>query len=266
MQRRHNLREHCIMYFMILGNDVSEHQGVIDWNTYKNNTNFAILRATVGTARLDNQFIKNRDTARAANIPLGFYHYSYPQYNTPQAEADFFKNAVSDIREGEILVLDFEEQWSGNTVDFCKRFLDRLSGSLNGYKPLIYLNQSQTTSLNWKPVVDAGYGLWIAAYTYDPNKNTFQIGAWPFAAMQQWSNKQIVPGISGGVDANVFFGDVSTFKRYGYKKPQAQPDPRDKQIADLTAQVAQLTSQLQTSSDTIKQLQGKIDKAKTDLG
>lgn len=249
----------------IVGNDCSEHQGVIDWEKYKDNTNFVIIRATIGTARLDNQFVKNRDSAREAGLPLGFYHYSYPQYNTPEAEADFFKESIGEIREGEVLVLDFEEQWSGNHVDFCKRFLDRLSGSLNGYKPLIYLNQSQTTSLNWKPVVDAGYGLWIAAYTYNPEVNTFQIGAWPFAAMQQWTNKQLVPGITGKVDGNVFFGDATTFKKYGYQKPLAQPDPHEEQIAKLSEEIVQLKKQLTDSSDMIIVLRGKIKKAREDL-
>jgi GH25 family lysozyme M1 (1,4-beta-N-acetylmuramidase) len=121
---------------MIVGNDISEHQGEINWDIYKNNTNFVIIRATVGTARVDKQFFRNRDEARRLGIPLGFYHYSYPQFNTPEAEADYVVKQLSDIREGEIIVLDFEEQWAGDHVDFCKRFLDRVSSLLKGYKPL----------------------------------------------------------------------------------------------------------------------------------
>lgn len=208
----------------IVGNDVSEWQGVIAWNIYRNNTNFVILRATIGTARRDNQFLRNRDEARKAGIPLGFYHYSYPQFNTPEKEAEFFVNNVG-IKEGELLVLDFEENWAGDWVNFCKKFLDRVSSLLNGYKPLIYLNQAQLKAKNWKPIVDAGYGLWVAAYTYDPNNNNFVTGAWSFAAMQQWTSSQKVPGIAGNVDGNVFFGDVATFKKYGYKSPTPPPAP-----------------------------------------
>ena len=43
--------------------------------------------------------------------------------------------------------------------------------------------------------------------------------------MQQWTNKQQIPGIpSGAVDGNVFFGDLVAFKKYGYKRPE-QPSP-----------------------------------------
>lgn len=201
----------------IVGNDISEWQGQVDWNTYKNNTNFVIIRATIGTSRVDKQFVKNRDSARAANLPLGFYHYSYPQFNTPEAEADYCVAQLADIKSGEIIVLDFEEAWGGDHVDFCKRFLDRVSSKLNGYKPLIYLNQAQLKAKDWKPVAAAGYGLWVAAYTYDPNNNTFFSGPWAVVAMQQWTSSQKIPGISGNVDGNVFFGDAETFRKYGYR-------------------------------------------------
>ncbi len=212
---------------MIVGNDVSEFQGQIDWNVYKNNSNFIIIRATFGNGYFDKWFTHNRDEARRVGLPRGYYHYAYPQYNTPEIEADWFCKALWDIQEEESLYLDYEENWNGNVVSWCKAFLDRIAGKLNGYKAFIYLNQSLATSYDWTPVVSAGYGLWIAAYTYDPNNNNFKIGPWPLAAIQQWTNKQQVPGIQGAVDGDVFFGDINTFKKYGYIKPQPSPQPTE---------------------------------------
>lgn len=201
---------------MILGNDISEHQGVIDWNTYKNNTNFVIMRCGIGTARADSQFARNLDQSRALNIPRGFYQYCYPQYNTPQSEADFMLKLINGLHESEFIVLDFEEHYTGDVVGWCKSFLDRIASQTNGMKSFIYLNQSIATSYDWSPVVNGNYPLWIAAYTFDPTNNNFQTGKWPSAAMQQWTDKQIVPGISGGVDGDVFFGDLTALSKYGY--------------------------------------------------
>jgi len=209
---------------MLLGNDISKWQGEINWEVYKNNTNFCILKASEGTGYTDPKFYSYQTAASVNNIPLGYYHFARPDLgNSAEAEADWFIKVIGEIREGELLCLDFEPQWNGNPVVWSKNFLDRVASRLNGYKCPIYLNQSQITSWDWSPVANAGYGLWVAAYTYDPTINTFPTGAWPFACMQQWTNKQIVPGISGGVDGDVFFGDLVAFKKYGYHKPIVTP-------------------------------------------
>jgi hypothetical protein len=53
--------------------------------------------------------------------------------------------------------------------------------------------------------------------------------------MQQWTNKQQVPGIQGNVDGNVFFGDVTAFKKYGYKAPVPTPDYKALYEAEVKA-------------------------------
>lgn len=205
--------------FMLVGNDVSYAQGSIDWDTYKNNSNFVIIRSTYGNGYYDNWFAHNRDESRRVGLPRGFYHYCYPQYNLAQDEADWFCKALYDLQQGEILALDFEEHYTGDVVTWCKTFLDRVSQNFNGIKPVIYLNQSLVASYNWQPVIDAGYGLWLAAYLQDGQGNT---GKWPFMALQQTSSSQSVPGITGAVDRDVFFGDASSFQKYGYHVQSVQ--------------------------------------------
>jgi lysozyme len=197
----------------MVGNDVSQFQGSIDWDKYKDNSNFVIIRATYGNGYYDSWFAHNRDEARRVNLPRGFYHFSYPQYNSPTDEAKWFCKALYDLQEGESLYLDWEESYSGDTVNWCKTFLDYVSQNFNGIKPLIYLNQSYM-NLDWSPVVNAGYGLWLASYQADGVGNT---GKWSSMALQQTSSTQQVPGIVGNVDRDVFFGDVNQFKAYGYK-------------------------------------------------
>ena len=96
---------------MILGNDVSEWQGQIDWSTYKNNTNFVIMRTSFGLNYIDRWFGFNRTQARAQNIPLGYYHFCKPDSgNSAEDEAKFFCSLIDGdpIKEGELIVLDFE--------------------------------------------------------------------------------------------------------------------------------------------------------------
>jgi lysozyme len=223
-----------------LGNDVSKFQGNIDYDVYRNNSQFVICKASEGVGFKDPTLDRNKNEARRVGLLLGYYHFARPDLgNTPQKEAEWFLQAIGDFRDGELLALDYEPNWNGDAVGWCKAFLDHLSSKLNGYKPLIYMDQSRVSKYDWKPLVDASYGLWIAAYTYDPNNNNFKKGAWKFAAMQQWTNAQQVPGVSTVTDGNVFFGDLSTLKRYCYKSP-APVDP----CADLKKKVDEMQKQI----------------------
>lgn len=206
---------------MLKGCDISEHQGKIDFFELKKVVDFVIIRSSYGKGYFDKWFAYNKDQARLNGIPIGFYHYAYPQYNTPEAEAEWFYNACGyDLREGELLALDFEEDYPDPAL-WCERFLNHLSSMLGGYKPLLYINLALANSqnTNWKPVITGNYGLWLAYWNYDPNKNDDFNTPWSVVAIRQWSSDESFSGISGRVDANVFYGDLTALAAYGYKKP-----------------------------------------------
>lgn len=259
---------------MIVGNDISKYQGDVNYDIYKNNSNFVIIKTSEGTGFTDPKFTRNQSEARRVGLPLGYYHFARPDLgNSAEKEAEWFLKALGEVREEEILCLDYEpKKWNGDEVGWCKRFLDYIAEKLGGYKCLIYLNQSQTQGLNWKPIVDAGYNLWIAAYTYDPKKNIYKIGVWQYAVCQQWTNKQQVPGISGNADGNVFFDD-SAFKKYGYVKPivplpEPEPNPEpdcESQISgfkarntDLTNQLAEVTQKYENKKEEVSRLEQQV--------
>jgi lysozyme len=205
---------------MIVGNDISVFQGDINYDTLKSNANFVISKASEGTGFTDPKFGRNQSEARRVSLPLGYYHFARPDLGNDAAhEADWFLKVIGEIREGEVLCLDFEVTYT-DCVNWCKNWLDRVKFMTNGCKPLIYLNQSQLHEFNWQPIVDAGYALWIAAYVDDTN---FFTGNWPSAALQQWTSGQQVPGISGNCDGDRFFGDLNAFKAYGFHKPVPVP-------------------------------------------
>ncbi len=241
---------------MIVGNDISKFQGDVDFNVYKNNTNFLIIKATEGNGYTDSKFARNQSECRRVGLPLGFYHFARPDLNnTPEAEADWFLKVVGDLKEGELLALDYEcANQKQSDVDWCKKWLDRVQEKTQ-VKALIYLNQSQIKSFNWQVVVDAGYGLWLASYQPD---GVGDAGEWPFMAMQQTSSSQQVPGIVGNVDRDVFFGDVATLKKYGYHAPTPQPQPQP-QPTPTPAPVYSVTVEVKGATLSVSGQQGTIE-------
>lgn len=212
---------------MLKGVDVARYQGLINWDVLRTAKDFAIIKATGGcpdpgeadSKYLDSSFARNRDEARRVGILRGFYHYAYPEYNTPEAEAEYFSRVMSDLQEGEIVVLDYESSWTGDAVDFCYRWLKRVEERL-GVKPLIYLNLYTTKSHDWDKVISNGNGLWLAQWTYKDDGQYDPSQPWPFAALHQYSNRESVSGIPAAVDGDVFTGTAAAFRKYG---KQSQP-------------------------------------------
>lgn len=260
-----------------LGQDIASYQGDINYDTFKSNSQFVIIKATEGIGFKDPKFSRNQSEARRVGMGLGYYHFARTDLNnSPEREAQWFLDVIGSLRDGEVLALDWEcANQKQADVDWCKKWLDYVKAK-TGVAPLIYLNQSQHR-FNWKVVVDAGYGLWIAAYTGSPTNNNFNKGIWPFAAMQQWTNGQIVPGVPAKVDGDVFFGDLETFKKYGYKTPvNPTPTPQPSPITAQTKipanllnspdypvnedmEVQRINSELASQAREIKSLKAQVD-------
>lgn len=229
---------------MLHGIDISQYQGAVDIGKIKTNQDFILIRATMGTpgadfTALDADFFSNRDNARRMGIPRAFYHYAYPEYNSPEDEADWFAANTTDLQIGEILALDFEENFNGDKVDYCLRFLNRVSGHFNGYKPLLYIDLSLCKTLTWNPVINANYGLWLALWDYNPDSSSAVAGvAWPAIAFRQFSNHENLDGLNP-VDSDVFYGGENELKLYGYQGgptpsiPSNIPTVQDAQVQSL---------------------------------
>lgn len=259
---------------MTKGIDISVWQGNIDFTKLPKDIDFIVIRSSYGTGYVDDKFQRNRDEARKANKAIGYYHYAYPTYNTPEAEAEWFYNVVKDIKSGEFLVLDFEEKYN-EPVDWCKKFLDKLSSLCSGYKPLIYLNKFTIDSYDWSPVVKAGYGLWLAYWDYNPDKEAPRTD-WDLVAMRQYTNNESVSGISGRVDANVFYGDIETLKKYGVQVGPSCADLLEQAKRDLKAkdeiitlknrEIATLDRALADCRIDVEMLQNELKKLKDAIG
>lgn len=81
----------------VRGIDVSEHNGLVDWQAVKNaGYKFAIVRCTYGKTGEDSMFRQNVLGAMAVGIKCGAYHYSYAldSYNA-QIEAEHCERVIS---------------------------------------------------------------------------------------------------------------------------------------------------------------------------
>jgi len=202
---------------LVIGFDVSEYQGDIDWT--KTDTieqtfplGFVFVRATAGKNYTDLKFKKNWLAAKRENITRGAYHYYRPDENSLEQAELFIKNVK--LHKGDLPpVLDIEKVPEGQSVDSLKKGLKRwLERIEKHYKvtPIIYCGESYYCDFLEKEF--SHYNLWIANYNFfveeiDPR--------WEF---WQFTEKGTIPGIKGPVDLNIFNGDVDMLDELKIKK------------------------------------------------
>lgn len=185
----------------VLGIDISHYQGKIDWDKVKKaGVTFAIQKCSQGTNYKDPTFEENKKEIRKAGILFGSYHYAQP--DDAIKEADHYIKSVGDIRNGELLVLDWEKTHS-NPPAWCKKFLDRVKEK-TGVKPYLYTYESKLLSLRFEEIANE-YPLWIAKYgTNDGTKQKKpDSGLWKDWDIWQYTSRGKVDGIEGNVDLDI---------------------------------------------------------------
>lgn len=231
---------------MIRGIDISHHQGTVDFRKVKAaGYNFVIVKATEGTGFVDPNFRAYRAQAHAVGLIVGLYHFvgssSSKRIFDATAEADFFAKTVGPLQTGEFAAEDFEPYGYSNLrgVDlgaWSRTWLDRVRAKL-GVKPLIYLDRNNRSRYDWSRVIAGDYGLWLAVY----DDSTSQPGGspWPAAAMKQYSASASVPGISGHVDVDAFYGTTDQLLAYGKGGTPPEEDDMTPEQAKQLAEIHQ---------------------------
>lgn len=186
------------------GIDVSQHQGVINWEKVKNaGIEFAMLRIGYSIT-LDKQFKNNVDGCVKNNIPFGVYLFSYAlNADEAIAEADFLLEQIKDLTVEYPVAFDFEYDSfrymekmnviptapliNEITIAFCNRI------EKAGYYCMNYTNKDFYN--NWfDDIVNTKYDLWVAHWgVLEPFKRG---GIW------QHTSTGKVDGINGNVDLN----------------------------------------------------------------
>lgn len=192
-----------------VGIDVSEHQGVINWDTVAGEIDFAFIRLgyrgyTNGNIVTDAYYSTNMQGALANGVPVGVYFYSQAiTYEEGVEEANYVLNMLGDYALSYPIVLDREDpmQESARTNNLSKEqhtqaalgFLETIEAA--GRLAMVYTNQMYyALYLDLERIYK--YPIWFAQYANEP--------VWPYEfSIWQYSESGEVPGIYGPVDMNI---------------------------------------------------------------
>lgn len=194
--------------------DISVFQPLnIDWKAYRawaaqgDGIARVSLRSSYGTGYTDQHFAAYRQGALDAGVDvIIFYHYAYPQFNSPEAEADYQHQIVGEIRPNDVLMLDYEENVSQATADWAYLWLARQEQNYGGKKPTIYASDSYIRQRLQDNRL-ARYPLTLANWQFTPTERPACPPPWSTYTYLQYTDKATsIPGISAAVDADIYLG------------------------------------------------------------
>lgn len=191
----------------VIGIDVSEFQGKVDWEEVeildeKYPVHFVFIRATAGNNRVDRQFRKNWEGAKENKIMRGAYHYYRPNENSIE-QADLFIKTVK-LQKGDLPpVLDIEKLPKNQSLDSLKVGLKRWLTKVEKHyqvRPIIYSGERYYSDFLKEEFGE--YLFWIANYNFYREKIEDDWLFW------QFTEKASLPGIENRVDVNIYNGDL----------------------------------------------------------
>ncbi|AIY82997.1 glycosyl hydrolases 25 family protein [Clostridium baratii str. Sullivan] len=184
---------------MLKGIDVSEHQGVIDWNEVKDHVDFVMLRAGYGKNNIDKQFERNIKECNRLGIPVGIYWFSYAlNEDMARQEAKYALAAVKNYRLEYPISFDLEydtlnyAKKNGVNIDkrlatnMVKAFCSEIEAAK--YYAMNYTNQDFINNHFYFNEIER-YCPWYAWYNKELDRSN--VGMW------QYSDKGTIPGIQG---------------------------------------------------------------------
>lgn len=199
------------------GIDVSEHQGIIDWEAVAaDGIDYAIIRVGYrgygsGSLNPDKYYLENLEGAIDAGLDVGVYFFSQA-INTDEAleEAEFLLETIEGYDISYPVVFDWEPMnYSGSrtrsydgavvtdcAVAFCQRIAEA------GYTPMVYFNKSMAyLKLDIERLYP--YEIWLAQYETDSPDYIYHYDMW------QYGSSGSVDGIATRTDMNISFVDYA---------------------------------------------------------
>ncbi len=202
-----------ISRFPVLGVDVSNYQGDINWNELQNqNVNFAFIKATEGSSHVDESIRRNLSRAAETDIKISAYHFfSFDSAGETQAD-----NFISTVGKDEIElppVVDIEyyadKQQNKPSQEETEAILLPLLEKLEknyGKKPVIYTTLS--VYLRYIKGNFEDYPLWIRSVNFEPDLINWKF--WQYCDHGELSGYK---GDEKYIDLNVYNGSMEDFEK-----------------------------------------------------
>jgi Lyzozyme M1 (1,4-beta-N-acetylmuramidase) len=191
------------------GIDIYEGDNIQDWNIVKQQgTEVVIHKATQGTNHLDSLLQYRYPKIKEAELKIGFYHFAN-NTGDPEAQAQYFLNAIEGLESDAILFLDIEaeENWDKQAaINFSNAFISYIQSK--NFQIGIYTGVSFYTDYLEGNIPDVP--LWIASYGNQPS-------LYPDKASWQYSESGELSGIVGNVDLDYFIDNILLKKGEEYE-------------------------------------------------
>lgn len=199
------------------GIDVSHWQGTINWDAVAPNIDFAIIRCGYGddlTDQDDSYWYANADACTRLGIPFGVYLMSYAVTDDQaRSEAQHVLRLIEGYDPTLPIYLDLEDTKyilpncsNADILRHAQIFCDILEDA--GYTVGIYANHDWWTNYLTDSAYDQ-WSRWIARYASTTGYNKDY-------DMWQYSDSGSIPGISGNVDLNYWYGPLPSSHEHDY--------------------------------------------------
>lgn len=205
----------CLADESWLGIDVSEHQGLIDWETVATTpVKFAMVRmafrgwGSEGKIRADEYGMTNLIGARDAGLQVGVYFFSQAISVEEAIEEARFLLALLDGQDLDLPVVfdwEFVSSNEARTAKMDKKTLNACAQAFcqqieqAGYEAMVYFNLDLSRRmLRLIDLQEAGYDFWLAMYS-EKFQYAYRVRMW------QYTDSGTVAGIKGKVDLNLYF-------------------------------------------------------------
>lgn len=205
--------------------DISEWQTSFDADAYlKSGRKVIIARAHSGY-RADKMMPARRDYLRSKGFTaVGHYQYLAKDRDAAQQAREFMA-VLGQLKPNEFPILDLEEG-SGNQSGRAQAWF-KVVDPWCGFQATLYSSESMFVSQLGGTPSWGKRPIWIAAYrnSYSPSAAGEPKAPHTF---WQYSDRASFPGLSGGVDGNIFHGTAEQFLkavRPGGSAPAPAPTP-----------------------------------------
>lgn len=214
------------------GIDVSDNQGIIDWEQVARKVDFAILRSVRRSGKADHQFAANLESCRKHNIPVSVYKYTYAA--TQDAARQEAQQVVELLRShhltGTMVWWDVEDREVLRPLGVaklteCIRAAQEIITAA-GYGFGLYVGLYVYKERWFDFDAFAGVRLWVARYyrgyrtmrLEDEPNQSYKPSVDRCLTVWQYTSCGEIPGIKGDVDFDIAYEDPALWSR-----PAAEP-------------------------------------------